>query len=142
MNTRASLLRRKTRLEVAKKAPPIPPKTPATNDFPLSDVITLPPSKLPSPWLYDTECLLKDVDRIRELIWLIPVHNDTYSPINVAAASAWDLREKLQFLIALREGGQQRWRAKNSTELQNQDAGRQTETRTVKARRRDAARVA
>src|SRR5438874_8747 len=96
VNTKASRIRRERRLG-------LPDSTRTSDDFVLSDV-TLhkhPTEKLPNPWLYDSECLLRDLDRLRELILLIPLHQDTFSPTNVAIAAIWDLRQKLQFLIAL-----------------------------------------
>jgi len=146
MNTKASILRREKRLEPPKRTARKPPTNAPANDLALSDVVTLPPTKLPSPWLYDSQCLLRDLDRIREAILRIPLHMDTHGPINDALSTAWDVRQQLQYLIGLYGTMQQSWRAKatatTDNNLEHRDAGRQTQTRPVKAHRRDAARVA
>src|SRR5262245_30007023 len=41
-----------------------------------------PPEKLPDPWLFDSAALLKELDRVRELILAIPLRNDTFGPTN------------------------------------------------------------
>ena len=58
--------------------------------------------KLPDPWLYDTDALIRDLDSVRELILRIPVHNDTVLPTNAAISAVWDLRERIRELAALR----------------------------------------
>ena len=37
--------------------------------------MTHPPEKLPDPWLFDSETLLRELDKCRELVLQIPVHN-------------------------------------------------------------------
>jgi hypothetical protein len=44
------------------------------------------PAKLPDPWLFDSESLLRELDRCRELVLQIPIadHHATHFAINVA----------------------------------------------------------
>jgi hypothetical protein len=99
MKTRASMLRRDRRRE--KYASPDTPPKPTSNDFVLSDVV-LSPAKLPTPWLYDSEKLLEDLDRVRECVLRIPLTLDAHGPINVALCAVWELRQRLSYLIGLR----------------------------------------
>ena len=87
-----------------------PPK-PTSNDFVLSDV-ALPPTKLPTPWLYDSGNLLEDLDRVRECILRIPLTLDAHRPINVALCAVWELRERLTYLIGLQATMQDDWKAR------------------------------
>src|ERR1700736_629005 len=45
---------------------------------------TVPPEKMPDPWLVDSEFLLNELARLREMILKIPAHNDSILPINNA----------------------------------------------------------
>ena len=65
--------------------------------------------KLPDPFLYNTQALIRDLDSVRELVLRIPVHNDTVLPANAAIAAVWDLRERLRFLAALQAERQRDW---------------------------------
>jgi hypothetical protein len=111
MKTRASMIRREQRR--AKSAAADTPPKPTSNDFVLSDV-ALPPTKLPTPWLYDSGNLLEDLDRVRECILRIPLTLDAHGPINVALCAVWELRERLTHLIALRAAMQDDWKARAS----------------------------
>src|SRR5947207_10499666 len=111
MKTRASMLRRERRRE--KNALPDAPPKPTLNDFVLSDVV-LPLAKLPTPWLYDSEKLLEDLDRIRECVLRIPLTLDAHGPINVALCAVWELRERLAYLIGLQAAMQDDWKARAS----------------------------
>ncbi len=44
------------------------------------------PGRIPDPWLFDTEALIKELDRCRELVLQIPVSkaNATHFGINIA----------------------------------------------------------
>ncbi len=111
MKTRASMLRRERRRE--KCASPDTPPKPTSNDFVLSDVV-LSPAKLPTPWLYDSEKLLEDLDRVRECVLRIPLTVDAHGPINVALCAVWELRERLAYLIGLQAAMQEDWKARAS----------------------------
>jgi hypothetical protein len=69
---------------------------------------TRPPEKLPDPWLFDSESLLRELDRCRELVLEIPITNSnaTHFGINVAVTAIWNLRENLRYLLALHREGQ------------------------------------
>ena len=97
----------------AENAPADTPPKPTSNDFVLSDVV-LPPTKLPTPWLYDSEKLLEDLDRVRECMLRIPLTLDAHGPINVALLAVWELRQRLTYLIGLRAAMQDDWKARVS----------------------------
>src|SRR5580704_5129672 len=62
------------------------------------------PTQLPDPWLFDSEKLLRELDRCREMILLIPVNGDvhaTHFGINNAISAIWNLREQLRYLLSL-----------------------------------------
>ena len=67
-----------------------------------------PPEKLPDPWLFDSESLLRELDRCRELVLQIPIadHHATHFAINVAVDALWNLRDTLRHLIGLHREGQ------------------------------------
>ena len=67
-----------------------------------------PPEKLPDPWLFDSESLLRELDRCRELVLEIPISNSiaTHFGINIAVTAIWNLRENLRYLLALHREGQ------------------------------------
>ncbi len=80
---------------------------------------TRPPEKLPDPWLFDSESLLRELDRCRELVLEIPITNPnaTHFGINVAVTAIWNLRENLRYLLALHREGQRAF-AKQNAEAQ------------------------
>jgi hypothetical protein len=67
-----------------------------------------PPEKLPDPWLFDSQSLLRELDRCRELVLQIPItdHHATHFGINVAIDALWNLRETLRHLLRLHREGQ------------------------------------
>jgi hypothetical protein len=68
----------------------------------------LPPEKFPDPWLFDTEALLTQLDRCREIIMNIPITDaqSTHLGINRAVNAIWDLQTHLRFLLHLHKEGQ------------------------------------
>lgn len=81
-----------------------------------------PPEKLPDPWLFDTEKLLVELDRCRELVLLIPATTHaTHFAINNAISAIWNLREHLRHLLALHREGQRTWQ-KRANETQRKEA--------------------
>jgi len=64
-------------------------------------VIAITPDKMPQPWLCDSEFLLNELARIRELILHIPPKNDSLLPINTAIDSIWRLEQQLRYLLSL-----------------------------------------
>ena len=62
----------------------------------------LSPDRLPDPWLLDTEGLLSELARIRELALRIPpVRNDVIGPINSVVDAVWDLEGRLRYSLHL-----------------------------------------
>jgi hypothetical protein len=62
----------------------------------------LSPEQLPDPWLLDTEGLLSELVRIRELALRIPpVRNDIIGPINSVIDGVWDLEQRLRYCLHL-----------------------------------------
>jgi hypothetical protein len=60
------------------------------------------PDKLPDPWLFDSEKLLRELDRRREMVLLIPAPtHETHFAINIAVNTIWNLRENLRYLLSL-----------------------------------------
>jgi hypothetical protein len=75
-----------------------------------------PPENLPDPFLFDSEKLLRELDRIREQVLLIPCTGDTNAThfgINNAVSAIWNLREDLRYLISLRATMQNSWAMKH-----------------------------
>ena len=59
----------------------------------------LAPNQLPDPWLLDSERLLQELARIREIALRIPpVRNDILGPINSVIDAVWDLEQRLRYL--------------------------------------------
>ena len=60
------------------------------------------PARLPDPWLFDSEKLLRELDRCREMVLLIPAPtHETHFAINIAVNAIWTLRDNLRYLISL-----------------------------------------
>lgn len=65
------------------------------------------PDQLPEPWLFDSEKLLRELDRVREMVLLIPAPtHETHFAINNAISALWNLREQLRYLLSLHRDGQ------------------------------------
>lgn len=58
-----------------------------------------PPEQLPNPWLFDTEQLLAELERVQAVINGIPVcdANATQLGINRAATAVYDLSVTIRF---------------------------------------------
>ena len=70
------------------------------------------PEKLPNPWLVDSEFLLNELARLRELILKIPAHNDSILPINTAIDSIWRTEQQLRYLLQLHRSAQKEFAKK------------------------------
>ena len=59
------------------------------------------PSKLPDPWLFDSEALLRELDRCRETVLQIPITNPnaTHFGIQLAVNAIYNLTESLRYLL-------------------------------------------
>jgi hypothetical protein len=97
---------------------------------------------LPDPWLFDSEALLNELDRCRELVLQIPITNAnaTHFGINVAVNALWNLQQNLRYLLHLHSEGQRAFRQKHDDELQHalsqqHDLDRQPQARRANARR-------
>ena len=103
---------------------------------------TRPPATLPDPWLFDSEALLRELDRCRKLTNKIPTNGDcnaTHFGIQIAVNALWTLRENIRWLLAEHRAGQRQWQRKAATalsDLQKTQVAKQTEARTANARRR------
>ena len=69
-------------------------------------VLVNAPDKLPNPWLVDSEFLLNELARLRELILKIPVANNSILPINTAIDAIWRTESQLRYLLQLHRDGQ------------------------------------
>jgi hypothetical protein len=70
------------------------------------------PAELPDPWLFDSEKLLRELDRCRELVLLIPAPtHETHFAINTAVDAIWNLSQNLRYLLHLHRDGQRRFAA-------------------------------
>lgn len=74
-----------------------------------------PPETLPDPWLFDSEKLLRELDRCRELVLLIPATtSEHHFAVNVAVSALWNLREDLRFLLSLHRAAQRDFAKRHS----------------------------
>jgi hypothetical protein len=94
-----------------------------------------PPQKLPDPWLIDSEYLLAQLAKIRELALQVPLTNDSYQPTNTVVDAIWRLEKQLRFLLHLHRDGQRQFAAKAD---QKMSARHQAEKDALK--RNEAAR--
>jgi hypothetical protein len=92
-------------------------QTKRQSQFPLEK---RPPEKLPDPWLFDSEALLRELDRCRELVLQISIANphQTHFDINTAVDALWNLRETLRNLLALHREGQRSFARRTVAETQ------------------------
>src|SRR5438128_85801 len=93
-----------------------------------------PPEKLPDPWLFDSEALLRELDRCRELVLQIPATTHAvHFATNIAIDAIWNLRENLRYLLALHREGQRSFARK---------AGCSTQPDALLKHRKQSAKVA
>src|SRR5260370_40032727 len=66
-----------------------------------------PPEKLPDPWLFDSESLLRELDRCRELVLATPpTTHAVHFASNFAIDAIWNLRDTLRELLRIHRDGQ------------------------------------
>jgi hypothetical protein len=101
-----------------------------------------PPEKLPDPWLFDSEKLLREIDRCREMVLLIPAPtHETHFAVNIAVSAIWNLREDLRYLLSLHRDGHRAWERRareaegQSRHLARRQASKATTTRKAPARK-------
>ena len=70
--------------------------------------MTRQPEHLPDPWLFDSEALLRELDRCRETVLQIPITNPntTHFGIQLAVNSIYNLSENLRYLLHLHRDAQ------------------------------------
>jgi hypothetical protein len=75
--------------------------------------------KLPDPWLFDSEALLRELDRCRETVLQIPINNPnaTHFGIQLAVASIWNLSQNPRYILHLFREGQRAFRKKHEQAL-------------------------
>jgi hypothetical protein len=70
----------------------------------------------PDPWLFDSEKLLRELDRCREIMLNVPNNGDrhaTHFALNIAINAIWSLREQLRHLLHLHREGQRQFAKKH-----------------------------
>jgi hypothetical protein len=91
----------------------------------------LPPTKLPDPWVYDTETLLTELGRIREIALRIPIsRNLDLGPVNSVVDALWDLEQRVRYLAHLHAEGQRHF-ARRHTAAPDTHRARRTTPRVV-----------
>jgi hypothetical protein len=90
--------------------------------------------KLPDPWLFDSEALLRELARCRETALQIPITNPnaTHFGIQLTVSSLWTLEENVRYLLRLHRERQRAWAKRSGY------AARGSGTRT---RRKKEARI-
>lgn len=76
----------------------------------------------PDPWLFDSEKLLRELDRCRELVAAIPNTHDrhaTHFQREIAVTALWNLRETLQYLLSITREGQREFGKKTPSPKPN-----------------------
>ena len=74
---------------------------------------------LPDPWLFDSEALLRELDRCRETALQIPITNPnaTHFGIQLTVNAIHNLSENIRYLLHLHRDGQRAFRKKHEDEL-------------------------
>jgi hypothetical protein len=78
-----------------------------------------PADQLPDPWLFDSEALLRELDRCRETVLQIPITNPnaTHFGIQLAVSAIWNLTENLRYLLHLHREQQRAIRKRHDQSL-------------------------
>jgi aspartate aminotransferase-like enzyme len=85
--------------------------------------------RLPDPWLFDSEALLRELDRCRETVLQIPITNPnaTHFGIQLAVNAIYNLTENLRYLLHLHREQQRAIRKKHEQSLAQALSERRTE---------------
>jgi hypothetical protein len=80
---------------------------------------TSDPQRLPDPWLFDSEALLRELDRCRETVLQIPITNPnaTHFGIQLAVNAIYNLTENLRYLLHLHREQQRSIRKQHEQSL-------------------------
>jgi hypothetical protein len=78
------------------------------------------PHRLPDPWLFDSEALLRELARCRETALQIPITNPnaTHFGIQLTVNAIYNLEENLRYLLHLHRDGQRAFRRQHEEDLQ------------------------
>jgi hypothetical protein len=81
--------------------------------------MTRKPDPLPDPWLFDSEALLRELDRCRETVLQIPITNPnaTHFGIQLAVNAIYNLSENLRYILHLHREQQRAIRKKHEKSL-------------------------
>src|SRR6516225_11917420 len=103
-------------------APAHPLQARAEIKLPMQTNQNRPNEKFPDPWLFDSEALIRELDRCRETVLQIPITNAnaTHFGIQLAVNAIWNLRETLRELLHLHHEAQRQIRKQHMLELQEQ----------------------
>ena len=73
--------------------------------------------KLPDPWLFDSEALLREIARCRETVLQVPITNPnaTHFGLQLAVSALWNLEENIRYLLHLHRERQRAVRKKHRT---------------------------
>ena len=79
----------------------------------------LQPQRLPDPWLFDSEALLRSLDRCRETVLQIPITNPnaTHFGIQLAVNAIYNLTENLRYMLHLHREQQRSIRREHEEDL-------------------------
>ena len=99
----------------------------------MSEPQNRPPEKLPDPWLFNSESLLRELDRCRELVLEIPISDAhaTHFGINVAVDALWNLSKSLRYLLHLHREGQRAFVRKAAQKPTSQTKVRKQQTKII-----------
>jgi hypothetical protein len=77
-----------------------------------------PPEKFPDPSLFDTEKLLRELARCREIMLNVPINDPhaTHFGVNMAIDTIWQLEQTIRYLLRLHREGQTRFAATHQTQ--------------------------
>jgi hypothetical protein len=91
------------------------------------------PQRLPDPWLFDSEALLRELDRCRETVLQIPITNPnaTHFGIQIAVNAIWNLTENLRYLLHLHREQQRAIRKQHDESLTQSLSQQRTEQSNV-----------
>jgi hypothetical protein len=84
-------------------------------------ILGQPSTNLPDPWLFNSESLIREIDRIRETALQVPCNGDsnaTHFGLQQVINTAWTLRENLRFMLGLHRQRQDSFRREESTQHQ------------------------
>src|SRR6516165_9490749 len=114
-------------------APAHPLQARAETKLPMQTNQNRPPHKLPDPWLFDSEALLRELDRCRETVLQIPVTNAnaTHFGIQIAVNAIWNLTENLRYMLHLHREQQRSIRRQHEENLGHALSATQTDNENI-----------